>query len=77
MQEIVVGIAVTGSVPSPAESVIAACEQAVDVSVTVNVTASGAAPDVGKTEREALAAPAVVVPLVTVTVTVCKTSWVL
>lgn len=71
-QEIVVGIAVTGAVPSPADNMIATCEQAVDVSVTVNVTASGAAPEVGETESVALVAePAV--PPVTVTVTVCRT----
>ena len=68
-QEIVVGIAVTGAVPSPADNVIATCEQAVEVSVTVKVTARGAGPEVGETESVALVAEPVVPP-VTVTGTV-------
>ena len=68
VQEIVTGIAVTGAVPSPAESMMAACEHAADVSVTVKVTASGTMPEVGATESVALVA-APVVPPVTVTVT--------
>src|SRR3989344_5194928 len=76
VQEIVTGIAVTGAVPSPAESVIAACEHAADVSVTVKVTASGTMPEVGATESVALVAPCAGAS-VTVTGTVLRTCRVL
>lgn len=59
VQEVVEGMATTGSEPSPAEIIMAGCEQATDVSVTVNVTRRGAGPDVGVTERVAVAGPVV------------------
>ena len=61
-QAVVAGSAVTGFVPSPAESETAACTHDVEVSVTVNVTAKGAFPEVGATERDAVTGPTVVVP---------------
>src|SRR3989338_7021923 len=76
VQEIVTGIAVTEAVPSPAESMMAACEHAAEVSVMVNVTASGAMPEVGATERAALVAPCAGAS-VTVTGTVLRTCRVL
>lgn len=59
VQVAVEGIAVIGAVPSPAASVTAACAHEADVSVTVNVTARGAAPDVGTMVSEADAGPLV------------------
>ena len=69
-QEVVSGIATTGSVPSPAESMMAGCAHEVEVSATVKVTESGAGPDVGVTERKAVAADVADVEPAPLTVTV-------
>ena len=50
----VAGSATTGGVPSPIEIATAECVHVGDVSVTVNLTTSGAVPDVGMTESDAL-----------------------
>ena len=58
-QVVIAGSATTGFVPSPAESMTAECVHDVVVSVTVKVTASGTAPDIGTTESVAVVGPAV------------------
>ena len=68
MQVTVAGSAVIGFDPSPAESVISERGHDVDVSVMVNLTLRGAAPEVGATPRVALVR-SVPVPPPTVTVT--------
>lgn len=55
-QALVAGKTVTGAAASPYESVMGSRTQLVEVSVTVNVTLSGAGPEVGVAETDPLVA---------------------
>mgnify|MGYP001612016571 CR=1 FL=1 len=70
MQEEDSGIATTESVPSPDESMTAGCGHEAEVSTTVNVTESGAGPEVGTADRKAVAEDAAVVEPAPLTVIV-------